>query len=180
MKRKRENLALDSNGKSLGAKTEKATREPSAGEEIHELISSIKKIEEYLIENNSKAIMNEDAAFNFARSSFYIWLKRTYKIRMLRIKFFNSEYFSGEAAWNILLDLAIAQLEGNRISVSSACIASGVPSTTALRWIGILENDEMVVREVDISDRRRAFLRISDKAMRSIYNYYKSINKSQT
>ena len=35
----------------------------------------------------------------------------------------------------VLLDLFAAELEGNRVSVSSLCIAAGVAPTTALRWI---------------------------------------------
>lgn len=38
-------------------------------------------------------------------------------------------------ALNILLDLYISQREGRAVNVSSACIASGAPATTALRYI---------------------------------------------
>ena len=36
----------------------------------------------------------------------------------------------------MLLDLTAARAEHTRVSVTSLCIASGVPPTTALRWIG--------------------------------------------
>lgn len=145
-------------------------------ERLFELITSIKKIEEYLIVRDTEKSVNRNWIFSEGSSSFYVWLKETYRRRSLRGRFFNSEYFSGEAAWNIILDLAAARIEGKRISITSACIASEVPSTTALRWISILEGDGMIIRENDFSDRRRTFLRISDNAMHLVNSYYNTLH----
>jgi DNA-binding MarR family transcriptional regulator len=76
----------------------------------------------------------------------------------------------------MLLDLAASRIEGKRISVTSACLASEVPPTTALRWISLLEDDGMVVRENDLSDKRRTFLQITDKAMNLISLYYNRLH----
>jgi hypothetical protein len=145
-------------------------------ERLIDLVSSLKKIEEYLIIRNIDNTEEGDLPFSEGASSFYIWLKETYRRRALRGQFVNSDYFSGEAAWDMLLDLASARIEGKRISVTSACIASGVPDTTALRWIAILENDSMVIREIDFTDRRRTFLRITDKAMALLNSYFDMIH----
>jgi hypothetical protein len=40
-----------------------------------------------------------------------------------------------DPAWDILLDLAAARIDGRMVAVSSLCIAAAVPATTALRWI---------------------------------------------
>lgn len=69
-----------------------------------------------------------------------------------------------DPAWDILLDLFASRIEGRSISVSSACIASGVPNSTALRWIGELEAHGLVVRSRDQFDGRRMFLQIVDVA----------------
>ncbi|WP_419807694.1 hypothetical protein [Sphingomonas sp.] len=61
----------------------------------------------------------------------------------------------------MLLDLFAARAEGRRISVSSACIASGVATSTALRWVAQMELDGLVPRRPDPSDGRRTFLDIS-------------------
>jgi len=55
--------------------------------------------------------------------------------RQLRAKFFDAGLFA-DPAWDILLDLTAARAEHARVSVTSLCSASGVPPTTALRWIG--------------------------------------------
>jgi hypothetical protein len=58
------------------------------------------------------------------------------KKRRLRERFFGAELFA-DPAWDILLDLKAAGLEGQNVSVSSLCIAAAVPPTTALRWVFI-------------------------------------------
>jgi hypothetical protein len=64
-------------------------------------------------------------------------------------------------AWNILLDLYIALIENRHISVSSACIGSGAPSTTALRYISALTEAGLIARIEDIHDKRRVFLQLT-------------------
>jgi DNA-binding MarR family transcriptional regulator len=70
----------------------------------------------------------------------------------------------GEPAWDILLDLFIAREKGQLVSISSACIAADVPSTTALRWLSVLEQRGLVERLGDPADRRRFHLRLADEA----------------
>ncbi len=69
-----------------------------------------------------------------------------------------------DPAWDMLLDLYSHRMTGVRISVSSACIASGVPNTTALAWLGRLEEQGLVVREPDSRDQRRTVLEITEGA----------------
>ncbi len=64
--------------------------------------------------------------------------KEYYRKRRLRERMFGNPDLFADPAWDILIDLFIASEEGRKISVSSACIASAVPTTTALRWIKIL------------------------------------------
>ncbi|MDP4574117.1 winged helix DNA-binding protein [Qipengyuania sp. G39] len=69
----------------------------------------------------------------------------------------------GEGAWNILLDLFVMGARGKPVSISSACIASGLPPTTALRYIEALVALDLVFREDDPKDARRLHLNLSDK-----------------
>ncbi len=73
-----------------------------------------------------------------------------------------------DPAWDLLLDLYVAGVERRRISISSACIAAAVPSTTALRWIAVLESKGLILRIADSKDRRRAYLTLGAQASRSI------------
>ena len=47
----------------------------------------------------------------------------------------------GEGGWDMLLKLYDAHVEGRRECVSGLCAASGVPASTALRWIDHLERE---------------------------------------
>lgn len=101
--------------------------------------------------------------------------KLHYKSRRKRDLIFGSKDLFGEPAWDMIVDLFIASEEGIRVSVSSLCIASAGPMTTALRWISILENDGIIFRVADENDARRVFLFLSDDAkdrVRSHFNNY--------
>lgn len=91
--------------------------------------------------------------------------------RQLRGKFFDPELFA-DPAWDMLLDLTAARAEHLRVSVTSLCIASGVPPTTALRWIGVLTEGGRVQRVEDESDRRRAFIALTDKAADDMARFF--------
>ena len=83
-----------------------------------------------------------------------------YDTRRLRERHFKYDLFA-DPAWDILLDLFVQKSCGRRVSITSACIASGVPPTTGLRWVALLVEEGLVLREGDDVDRRRAFLRLS-------------------
>lgn len=80
-----------------------------------------------------------------------------YALRRRRESEFDADLFS-DPAWDILLDLYLAARAQKRISVTSACIASAAPATTALRWIEVLANRGLIVRAPDPADRRRTFV----------------------
>jgi len=91
--------------------------------------------------------------------------------RRLRTDFLPATLF-GEPAWDMLLDLYAAHYEGRRVSVSSLCIASSVPSTTALRAIEAMEREGCILRERDPGDGRRIFLKLSDVRRAELDAYF--------
>jgi DNA-binding MarR family transcriptional regulator len=93
------------------------------------------------------------------------------KLRRKRDAYFNKNLFA-DPAWDILLDLYAAELEGKKVSVSSLCIAACVPPTTGLRWIGAMTEDGLLVREHDPDDARRVFIRLSDNAKEGLCSYF--------
>lgn len=94
--------------------------------------------------------------------------------RQLRSDFFEGGLFA-DPAWDMLLDLTAARGEKTRVSVSSLCIASGVPPTTALRWITQLINTGLADRVEDETDRRRAFIALSDTAADAMAGYFERL-----
>jgi hypothetical protein len=101
-------------------------------------------------------------------------VRRVIRQRQLRGRFLDAELFA-DPAWDMLLDLAASRVEGKRVSVTSLCIASGVPPTTALRWIGQMVEAGLFVRVCDDSDRCRAFIELTDKAVDSLSRYFSEI-----
>lgn len=100
--------------------------------------------------------------------------RNLWKQRRLRTQWFGNVEF-GEPAWDMLLDLYAAQRSGRRVSISSLCIASGVPPTTALRWIQKMIDDGVFRREADLNDGRRFFVRLSPEATRAMDSYLDAI-----
>lgn len=110
-----------------------------------------------------------------------VWVelaRQTYVDRRRRSKIFQSEELFGEPAWDILLDLFIATKERRRVSVTSACIGSAVPSTTALRWISILERHGFLNREADPGDARRVYVRLSPRGYEAMLSYFAASSRS--
>lgn len=110
-----------------------------------------------------------------------VWVelaRQTYDDRRRRNKIFQSDELFGEPAWDILLDLFIAAKERRRVSVTSACIGSAVPSTTALRWISILEKQGFLSREADPGDARRVYVRLSPRGYEAMLEYFSASSRS--
>ncbi len=103
-------------------------------------------------------------------------IRRIIRQRQLRGRFFDGELFA-DPAWDMLLDLAAARAEHKRVSVTSLCIASGVPPTTALRWIALLTEAGLLERVEDETDRRRAFLALTDRAAEAIARYFAELGR---
>jgi len=91
--------------------------------------------------------------------------------RSARLRYFPDDMFA-DPAWDMLLDLTAARAEHIRVSVTSLCIASGVPTTTALRWIAQMTQAGLVERVEDDTDRRRAFVQLTDRAADAMARYF--------
>lgn len=76
-----------------------------------------------------------------------------------------------DGCWSILVDMYAHEVENKKVSVSDACLASGTPPSTALRTIGRLEAEGIVVRQCDEADRRRVFLTLTASARASIADW---------
>lgn len=96
------------------------------------------------------------------------WILRQ---RRRRDNFFSADLF-GEPAWDMLLELYAHALDQRRISISALCTASGVPATTALRWIGNLERAGLIVRRNDPTDLRRVWLELTSDGSSAVDQYF--------
>lgn len=95
------------------------------------------------------------------------------KSRQSRHKFIDSSLLN-EATWGIMLDLAVAGLKGERVATSSACAATQVPLSTALRHVNQMIAAGLIKRVGDTKDRRRTFLELRPEAFDLMIRYLRS------
>lgn len=96
------------------------------------------------------------------------------RARRMRGRFFGLAPLA-DPSWDMLLDLYAADLEGDRVSVSSVCLAACAPPTTALRHLSQLEQLDLIKREADRHDRRRAWVTLSERGRAAMRDYLAAI-----
>ena len=99
------------------------------------------------------------------------------RARRMRDQYLPSDLFA-DPAWDMVLDLLAAQLAGQRVSVSSLCIAAAVPPTTALRWIRQLSDRAIFARIDDPADGRRVFIELTEAATQAVLSWASAIRRN--
>jgi DNA-binding MarR family transcriptional regulator len=98
-------------------------------------------------------------------------IKRVQKARKVRATFFGENLFA-DPAWDILLELYASELRQQRVSITSASDAAGVPATTALRWMAVLEEKSLVSRNNDPFDGRRVWISLTAHGASLMHRYF--------
>ena len=83
-------------------------------------------------------------------------------VRRSREALFGPELF-GEPAWDMLLELYMAADAPQPFMISNLGVSASVPSTTALRWIGVLLERGLIERRPDQMDGRRVLVFLTDE-----------------
>lgn len=123
-----------------------------------------------MVEDRRLAYAAGDAAANPVSA---VAVRNLIRTRRLRDRYFPGLF--ADPAWDILLDLYAARLEGRTVAVSSLCIAANVPPTTGLRWITGMTEQGLLRREADPEDRRRVFIALSDAAAAQVETCVRAI-----
>lgn len=131
----------------------------------------IDKLADFGKKSHNESHYIEPKVEKFDLSSSVLFFQRDLKLRRLRAEFFGSYRSLNEYTWNILTDIYLCDLSGISVSIKRACLVTGLPPTTALRWIGALEEESLVFREQDGSDRRRQFLHISESCRTKLFEF---------
>lgn len=87
---------------------------------------------------------------------------KIYSARRKVDEIFAMHGFAVSPAWDMMLDLYQAKIQGKTISVTSACIGGACPSTTGLRWLQALETMQLIDRGPDAEDKRRIVIELTD------------------
>ena len=114
---------------------------------------------------------NDEFGKTFTDKAIKSIAKDMYDSRRLRTRNFDESLFR-DPAWDILLDLTIAAMDGHSISTSSVCRSACVPQSTGLRWISVLEQQGLVVRYEDEHDRRMHWIKLSETGKAAMVRYF--------
>lgn len=96
--------------------------------------------------------------------------RRMIRERRRRAQFFRGDLFA-DPAWDMMLDIFLAEAEGRETPVMNLCLSSQVPETTTLRWVKTLEHEGIFVRQKDDHDQRRVLVRLSPAAAGAMASY---------
>lgn len=94
--------------------------------------------------------------------------------RRARETYFGPDLFA-DPGWDILLSLYVAKLQGKTLSVAPLSEISGVPTSTTMRWVNILDRAGWVKRKPDPSDRRRVNVELSDRGVATLQVYFDAV-----
>lgn len=101
-------------------------------------------------------------------------LKLLIEMRRIRFRQFDTA-LSANPGWDMLLDLMSARLAGRQVPVSGACVAAGIPATTALRLVNGLVKAGFVRRRPDPKDGRRVLVDLTEEGRRRIEGFLRAV-----
>lgn len=100
-------------------------------------------------------------------------IDRLMRRRAERNRIFGPDLFS-DPTWDLLLALYSSHLWQRRVSIKAVTIVSGLPATTALRWLASLEERGLVRISDDPLDGRRRFAELSSMGLKAMNEYFRS------
>lgn len=96
--------------------------------------------------------------------------RQTFIQRRRRARFFNPGMFS-EPAWEVLLALYIEH-NGRRLTIAQLTEYVGLPSTTVLRWLDYLEDQQLVARRSNPMHGRTILIELTEKGRTALDLYF--------
>ena len=90
--------------------------------------------------------------------------------RRSRAMFFKADMFA-DPAWDILLVLMESHVKSRRETTTGVSFATGIPLSTVLRKLRVLEDMSLIAREVDPKDARRIFVFLTTDGIDRMTNY---------
>ena len=112
-----------------------------------------------------------------AETALLLAAKQVYGLRRVRARIFGADLFA-DPSWDILLDLFIAKREGRKVTISSACLASAAPTTTATRHISHLVQLGLVARIPHPNDARSSYIELTAKGDRKLTQMFREMEQT--
>jgi len=90
--------------------------------------------------------------------------RRIFAGRLERDRMFPEADFD-QPAWSMMLDLFIAHHEGRLVNMFAASVASGVPQSTAHRWLEKMEESGLIARHPSARNDRDVMVELTPGAL---------------
>jgi DNA-binding MarR family transcriptional regulator len=81
----------------------------------------------------------------------------------------------GEPVWDILLSLYRDRIAGASVTVESASAATGLPASTATRWLSVLEHRGLIARHKAHDEQ---LFELTDQALGKLEAYVEHIRRT--
>lgn len=101
---------------------------------------------------------------------------RAIQARHLRFRYFPENLF-GEPAWEILLELLQAQIEGRTVTLTALSEAAGTPGSVTLRWLNLLVGHGLVRRRPDPHDPLTELIQLEPMASEALRRYFDDLSR---
>ncbi len=120
-------------------------------------------------ESNSKPEVINDAELVVRAENLLKWSR-------LKAQFLNlgTGLFS-DSCWDMCLDIYICDLKEEQITVSSVAHSSGIPMTTAMRYINVMSEEGLLEKTPNPSDNRMVFVSTSSSCKERISDVLKHL-----
>ena len=79
-----------------------------------------------------------------------------------------------DSCWNMCLDIYICGLKDERVTVSAIAHSSGIPMTTAMRYINVMVEQGLIEKTPNPADHRMVFVSVSADCLAKINNLLSS------
>lgn len=97
--------------------------------------------------------------------------RQAWKARRERQRIFGHS-IAPDPAWDTLLDLFIARIEGRQVTVSSVSAAIGSSQATVLRWLAQLVEAKLVSSAPNPSNQADRHLMLTDQGLNLMCDYF--------
>jgi DNA-binding MarR family transcriptional regulator len=114
-----------------------------------------------MTDQKSRSFMAADAA---------AIVSKVIQSRRRRRDYFSSELFA-DAAWDVLLKLFLAELEGRRLGAAELRNSLALPDSTSERWIAKLERDGWIRQSADVDFPVRRIVGLSGAGSRAMQSW---------
>jgi len=100
------------------------------------------------------------------------------RARRARGNYLPDELFA-DPAWDIMLHLLHAEIAHGRVSVSSACLASGLPERVGLRWLNTMAEHGLAQVHADPNDSAGGLVELAPEVSRALRRYFREVVEQQ-